>query len=189
MRLVLLAILSVFVMGCASTPYVDMKVVHQIDSWSDWVLQPERKWMEDSEDYGIRVTVGTEFAKERECFVEFAATGTEQMFVGCGQRFGWRGSHEPTGWYAEPSIRYQVDTRTTEFLRTDQKQWQGENPFIHLRVGYKRNGIRCPVVATGKSLVSGAPFSNEDTSPDIYWTNVECGVRMWGRDGVFSDGQ
>ncbi len=176
-----LPLLSLLFTGCASTPYVDMRVAIQVDRMSDWVLQPERDWTPDKSQERINLQVGLDWGTLSCPYIDTMINGPwDQMFIGCSKRFGKK-------FFFEPSLLHQVDSRTQEFLRTDQKQWQGHNPFIHLRVGYNINpAFHCGVVS-GKSLFQGAPFEREEHAPDLYWTNVECGVRLWGKTGLFSD--
>lgn len=182
MRLVILLLLS----GCASSPYLEMKFVHQVDPMSDWVLQSERPWTPDESETRLHMNVGLEWGDLSCPYVERIFAGPwDQMLIGCSKRFG-KQVGENTRLFIEPAILHQVDSQTTEFLRTDQKQWQGHNPFIHLRIGVKHYGFRCPVIATGKSAFQGAPFEREDGAPDLYWTNLECGVRVFGNEGIFN---
>ena len=173
--------------GCASTPYLEMKFVHQHDRGSDWVLQSERPWTPSESETRTHLTVGLEWTEGFNCpYVERIVSGPwDQTLLGCSKRFG-KQINTNTRLFIEPSIVHQVDGETTPFLRTHEKQWQGHNPFVHLRVGIKHHGFRCPVLATGKSAFQGAPFEREDHAPDLYWVNLECGVRLWGKDGIIS---
>jgi len=172
--------------GCASSPYLEMKFVHQVDRMSDWVLQPERPWTPKEAETRTHLTVGLEW-KDVNCpYVERIFQGPwDQMLIGCSRRFG-KAVGENTRLFIEPALVHQVDGETSPFLRTDEKQWQGHNPFVQLRIGIKHYGFRCPVIATGKSLFQGAPFEREDHAPDLYWTNIECGVRLWGNEGILN---
>lgn len=71
-------------------------------------------------------------------------------------------------------------------------KWTGQNPFYHLRLGVewrrivKHNGrglfrVRCPVLATGRSLTQGYPKESEDGAPDLYWSQIECNARFGGK--------
>jgi len=70
-------------------------------------------------------------------------------------------------------------------------KWTGQNPFYHLRlglewklIGHKNHKIfrfKCPVIATGRSLTQGAPLESEKGAPDLYWSHLECRVRMGGK--------
>lgn len=176
-----LAILSLlfFVTGCAYTsPYGEVRAEYQINSWSDWVLQPEREWTPERDEMRLHLQAGLQWKNGWECpFVDTMITGPwDQMFIGCSKTFGWKRS------YVSALLMHQVDERTSEFLRTDQKQWQGHNPFLHVRAGFswKDDKYRCPGIATGKSLFQGAPFEQEEGEPDLYWTTVTCAVRFGG---------
>ena len=179
-------IILLLLAGCASDPYVDMKVVWQHNGGSDWMLQPERDWIQAKNDYRVHVNAGFERNGKTDCpYVEAVVYGPyRQAFVGCSHRFGI-GKHL----YVEPSLVHQVDSMTSDFLRTDISrqpyEWQGHNPFVHLRIGLKFNSFRCPVYATGMSLHAigeGKVLHNDTHVPDLYWTDVECGVRLWGND-------
>lgn len=54
---------------------------------------------------------------------------------------------------------------------------------MHLRAGYDWGAVTCPQIATGKSLFQGAPVEIDEGEPDIYWVNIECSARFWGRSG------
>ena len=41
-------LILLFLAGCASSPYAELGLEWQVDSMSDWMLQPERGWMGDS---------------------------------------------------------------------------------------------------------------------------------------------
>ena len=184
---ILLLVIVLLLHGCASSPYVEGKLVYQHDRGSDWVLQSERKWTPDESEMRLHVSVGLEWDRNISCpYVETIVSGPwDWTGIGCSWRFGGNKGKEGRGFYIEPSLIHQVDSETSPFLRTDQKQWQGHNPFAHLRIGYRFNGFRCPVIATGKSLFQGAPFESEEGAPDLYWTNVECGARFWGKTGMW----
>ncbi len=180
MKLVALIGMLFLLIGCAtSEPYLELRVAYQIDPWSDWVLQPERDWTPDSESR-MNLQAGLEWDNNVSCYVDSMIAGPwDQMFIGCSRSFGKK-------WFIETALVHQVDSRTQEFLRTDQKQWQGHNPFFHVRVGYNINpAFRCNI-ATGKSLFQGAPFEREEGAPDIYWVNAECSGRFKGKHGLFS---
>jgi hypothetical protein len=175
-----LSIILLLLSGCASTPYVEMRMAYQIDPWSDWVLQPERKWTPAESEVRIHLQAGLEFDKNVDCYVDSMIVGPwSQAFVGCSKRFG-------SGFFVTPKLMYQVDDLTSDFLNTDQKQWQGPNPFLHLRVGYQINPAFAVGLSTGKSLFQGAPFEKEEHNPDLYWTNVDVTARLWGKHGLFS---
>lgn len=173
--------------GCASSPYLEMKFVYQVNPMSDWVLQTERSWTPDESETRLHLNVGLEWDDALNCpYVERIFSGPwDHLLIGCSKRFGKQVGTN-TRLFIEPAILHQVDSQTSEFLRTDQKQWQGHNPFVHLRLGVKYRGFRCPVIASGKSLFQGAPFEREDHAPDLYWTNIECGVRIWGNEGILN---
>jgi hypothetical protein len=178
--------------ACGSSPYLDSKFVWQHDRGSDWVLQPERPWVCGNKascesETRLHITAGLEWNNRLDCpYVETILMGPwDQMLVGCSKRFGTYNGKRTWNLFIEPAIVHQVDGRTSEFLRTDQTQWQGHNPFVHLRAGVEGGGMRCPVVATGKSLFQGAPFEREEGEPDLYWVNLECGVRFWGKTGAW----
>jgi hypothetical protein len=177
--------------GCASDPYVDLKVVWQHNAGSDWTLQPEREWIRARDDYRLTMNAGLEWKRRTDCpYVEATVSGPyQQMFIGCSRRFGIRGADKTVDFYIEPALVYQVNALTEDFLRTDiyrEYEWQGDNPFVHLRIGMRFGSFRCPVIASGRSLTVGAPFGSEDNSPDLYWVDVECGARLLGRGSVFN---
>jgi uncharacterized protein YceK len=72
-------------------------------------------------------------------------------------------------------------------------KWTGQNPFYHLRLGleWKMTGheshkifrFKCPVIATGRSLTQGFPYESENNGrqADLYWSHLECRVRMGGK--------
>ena len=93
-----------YVASCVSgppAPYMELKIVHQIQPWTDWMLQDERHgWMGNNPR--VHVEFGLEFDRNIDCaFV----TGTS-LFVGaplksngpelywanleCGKRWGGR---------------------------------------------------------------------------------------------------
>jgi len=173
-----------FISSCASSPYVDFRMEQQIDGMSDWVLQPERPWTADESEVHVNLRVGLEWSKGLKCpYVDSMIVGPwNQVFVGCSKSF----QTEKRRFYIEPAIVHQIDSQTSGFLGTDQKQWQGHNPFIHLRVGVNINPAFYCGVSSGKSLFQGAPFESESNNPDLYWTNVGCGARLFGKTGLFS---
>jgi len=156
-------------------------MAHQIDGMSDWVLQPERPWTADESVTRIHFVAGLEWEDKWDCpYVDYMASGPwDQTFIGCSKRFG-------DSWFATPKLMHQLDSASSDFLGTDQKQWQGHNPFLHLRVGYHFNPAFACGISTGKSLFQGAPFESEDGEPDLYWTNVDCSARLGGKTGLFS---
>lgn len=180
-----LLLLSFLILSaCGSTPYIGYKFVVQHNRGSDWVLQPEREWASEDIDHRFHVMAGLEWKNGYECGFEHTLRGYQWNALQCSKRFG---ASKGTGFYFKPSIVHQIDSHTDWFLRTDEKRWQGENPFIHLRVGYRYNGFRCPVIATGnsyRSFASGKAFGGSG-EPDLYWTNVECGVRFFGKTGLW----
>ena len=179
MRLAIVTLLFLLT-GCASSPFVEARVAYQIDRWSDWVLQSERDWVSD-EPVHLRLVAGLEWDKGIDCpYVDVMMAGPwNQSFIGCSKQFGKK------HWYAQTQLMHQIDDHTSAFLRTDQKQWQGHNPFFHLRFGAQWRGgkVKCPTIASGKSLFQGAPFESEDGNPDLSWVNVECSTRFWGKTG------
>lgn len=172
----------VFLTGCATaSPFFDFTVARQINGMSDWVLQPEREWT-STQQIQFHSSLGVAWDNGSECYLRNVIGPWNQTFVGCAKSF-----YTPKGrFFVKPELLHQVDSQTSTFLRTNQKQWQGHNPFIHLRAGVKYKALKCQV-ATGKSVFQGAPFEGEDGEPDLYWTNIECGVRLIGRGGVYSD--
>ena len=93
--------LLIFLVGCASgppKPYAEVKLVWQIDKWSDWMLQPERTdWM--GTNPRIHGEVGLEFDHNIGCaFVTGTAIKQGAPFknapelhwanVECGMRWG-----------------------------------------------------------------------------------------------------
>lgn len=179
----------VLLAGCASfesfqepDPYAELRFAWQINAWSDWVLQPDRPWTPDDDEARLHLQVGVEWDNRVSCFGESMLVGPwSQAFLGCSKMFG---AKDERGFFVQPELRHQLDSLTSDFLQTDQKQWQGHNPFVHLRVGYRLSGFRCGI-ATGKSLFQGAPFEREEGAPDLYWTNVECGYRFGGHTGMW----
>ncbi len=166
--------LALLLSGCA--PFVEVGVGYQIDRWSDWVLQPERAWVNDEPLYTF--SAGLEWKDHVDCpSIDIVSGAYEQAFLSCSKRFGGK-------FFSNVQLKHQINSRTSDFLQTDQKQWQGHNPFLHLRIGYDWGGVKCPQIATGKSLFQGAPFESETGNPDLYWTNLECSVRFFGQSGV-----
>lgn len=183
-----LLLACLLLMGCANspaTPYGGYKFVAQHSRGTDWVLQKEREWTPNESVTGAHIFAGLEWKHRIRCpYVNYVAHGAfDQVLIGCSWQFGTWGDKD-WGFYAEPAIVHQVDSETSWFLRTDQKQWQGHNPFLHLRLGIELAGFNC-AIASGKSVFQGAPFESEDNNPDIYWTNFECGVQVWGKTGAF----
>ena len=175
--------LAFFLGGCASSPYVDARFGYQHDGGSDWVLQPEREWTPSESEVKLWLQTGLEWDKQLSCpYVDVLVSGPwDQAFVGCSMRFGKK-------FYVEPSINHQIDSMSSEFIRTDQRQWQGHNPFAHLRVGYQINPAFRVALATGMSThcLSKGKGLKEVSCPDLYWTDVEAGVRFFGKRGLFS---
>jgi hypothetical protein len=182
-----------FLSGCATVdPFLDMKFVYQHDAWSDWVLQSERPWTGKESEVRVHMTAGLETDVGELYFESIVSGPWSQAFVGYSYRFGNAKEGRDWNFFIEPALVHQIDNLSSEFLQTSQKQWQGHNPFVHLRIGLQGAGdaFRCPVIATGKSVFQGAPFESEDHAPDLYWTNVECGVRLFGRQSaaqIFSE--
>jgi len=174
--------LAMLLTGCATaSPFFDFTVARQINGMSDWVLQPEREWTK-SEELQFHSSIGVAFGNNNQCYLKNIIGPYTQTFIGCSKAF-----YTPKGrFFIQPELLHQVDAQTDKFLRTNQKQWQGHNPFVHLRAGVQYKVLRCQV-ATGKSVFQGAPFEGEDGEPDLYWTNIECGVRLVGSGGVYSD--
>ncbi len=180
-------LLLLLLMGCASAPYLDMKASFQHNRGSDWVLQPERKWGPGESESRLAIAAGLEWDHQIDCYVESVLFGPwNRTSVGCAKRFGRvRGVNKP-GLFFEAHIEHQFDSLTSPFLRTDQKQWQGHNPFMTLRAGVVwGHQIRCPAISSGKSVFQGAPFESEDHAPDLYWVNVDCTVRLFGKTGAW----
>ncbi len=171
----LILVALVLLSGCASSPFIEGRLAGQINSWSDWVLQPEREWVSD-EPVALHLIMGLEWDHGIDCpYLDTMMSGPwNQAFIGCSKTFGKK-------WYAQTQLMYQLDSRTSEFLRTDQKQWQAHNPFFHLRFGYQKGKWKCPTLATGKSIGQGAPYESEEGNPDISWVNIECSVRWGGK--------
>lgn len=185
--IILILMILASIGGCGSNPYVEGKFVVQIDGWSDWVLQPERPWVEgDESETRVHLQVGLEWDGRLDCpYVETIMVGAwDQMLIGCSKRFGTWSDKRKWGAYLQPALVHQVDGRTSDFLKTNQNQWQGHNPFIHLRAGLELAGAHI-AIATGKSLFQGAPLEREEGEPDLYWTNFEAGARFWGKTGAW----
>lgn len=160
--------------GCGTTPFVDGRVSYQIDPWSDWVLQPEREWTGDQSEVRFNLIGGLSWGSWDCPYIDVMIVGPwDQFFIGCSKTFG------KERFYGSLQLMHQVDSRTSDFLNTDEKRWQGHNPFLHFRGGmqFMDKRLRCGL-ATGKSLFQGAPFEREEGNPDLYWTNVECGYRF-----------
>jgi len=112
--------------------------------------------------------------------------------------------------YFQFDLRHQVDSLTNWWLRTDHPdlsdeglpadsqivlynnvyqngtKWTGQNPFYHFRFGleWKRSKlfrVRCPSIATGRSLTQGSPLESENGEADLYWSHVECNLRVGGK--------
>lgn len=180
--------------GCASSkPYIEARMAHQLDRMSDWVLQPERDWIcsEEAQEAGtcdselrLFVQAGFEWPNQSDCYFETTAIGPwDQAWVGCSRMFG---AKDERGWFIRPELRHQINDLTSDFLQTDQTQWQGYNPFVHLRVGYRYSGFKINV-ATGMSTRCIAKLKKiRDVScPDLYWTNIEVGARYGGYTGMW----
>ena len=166
--------------GCASSPYLIVKGVYQHDRGSDWVLQPERKWINGSNNPRLHIQAGLEWENNLDC--PYIASGTDQLrwvHLGCAKTFGSYDSNKRFNFFAQLDIVHQVDSLTSSILSTDMKAWSGHNPFWHFRGGLIWKKWKCPVIATGRSMFQGLPFESEDMAPDLYWTHVECG-RRWG---------
>lgn len=176
-------LLAVTFAGCSTaSPFIEGRMAYQINPWSDWVLQPERRWTPDESETRLHVLAGLEWDNNVSCFGDSMLVGPwSQTFIGCAKMFG---SESERGWFIQPELRHQVDSLTSDFLGTDQKQWQGHNPFLHVRAGYRLSGFRLNL-ATGKSLFQGAPFEREEMNPDLYWTNIEVSARFGGKTGMW----
>ena len=170
--------------GCGSTPFMGYKFAFMHDRGSDWVLQDEREWY-DSREPRFHLTAGLEWDGGYECYLEHVAVGYDWTAVACAKRFG----QKEKGWYAQAALLHQFDGMSSWYLRTDEHRWAGHNPFIHLRVGYRYGWFRCPVFATGFSVEPFAKGKHLFNKPghDLYWTNVECGVRIGGKTGMRFD--
>ena len=92
--------------GCASTPYADLRINYQHDGGSDWVLQPEREWIDDRL-FGMAVQLGTEWDNQFQCYLDTTIKGGpfDQVLVGCSKRFGKK-------WYIEPAVYRATFKRT-----------------------------------------------------------------------------
>lgn len=173
-----------FLVGCASSPYLDTKLVYQHNAGTDWMLQPEREWINTTNNPRIHIALGLEWEHQLDC--PYIASGTDVLgwvHLGCAKTFG---TYKPTrrfDFFGRIDVIHQVDRWSSGWLSTNRKDWQGHNPFIHFRIGllWKHN-VRCPVYATGKSIFQGFPFESENNNPDLYWSLFECG-RRWGGYG------
>ena len=182
--------------GCAGTPspYVDAKMVIPHNRGSDWVLQPEREWVCKGKascetEARIDMAAGLEWDNRVTLSLNWILIGPWQQ-VGLSFAKEWDFAIGGSGWgvIVQPALYHQFDGPTSWFLRTDQLQWQSHNPFLHLRVGMEAEGFRCPVIATGESTYSfarGKWIPGEHGPPDLYWTQLECGARFWGKTGAF----
>ena len=164
----------------AASPYLTLKRVYQNDRGSDWVLSPERDWINGSNNPRLHIHVGLAWDRNISCF---GATGTdylEWVHVGCSKDWGSYNPDRRFNFFGQLAIIHQIDSLTDPILSTDMKAWQGHNPFWHFRFGMKwKHKIRCPVFATGRSLFQGNPFESEDMAPDLYWFHIECS-KSWG---------
>ena len=176
-----LAVVCLLLSGCASSPYLEPKFEWQIDSWSDWVLQSERPWTPDEHEPFLKIETGLAWDYGIDCpAIEWNAVGPwEQMFVACW--WHWGGKQKSVRPIVGVGLMHQIDSRTEDFLNTDQNQWQSHNPFLHLRAGVSVYDLNV-YLRTGKGLLQGAPFESENDNPDIYWTNFGVSYRFWGRD-------
>ena len=171
----------VLMMGCASVGqpavYLDTKIVWQNDEGSDWMVRPEREWIDETNNPRFHAHLGLAWQHNVDC--PYIATGTDALkwlHIGCSK--GW-GSKENRPFF-EYAVIHQVDSQSDWYLSTDRKDWQGHNPFNHFRLGWRwKHKIRCPVIATGRSMFQGAPFESEDDAPDLYWSHLEC-TKRWG---------
>jgi hypothetical protein len=194
-KLLLLFLLS----GCASSPFIDTKLVIQNNRGSDWMLRPQREWINDNNNPRLHVVVGLEWGHQIDC--PYIASGTDKLrwvHIGCAKAWG-----KKEGLFFEFALIHQVDSLSSWWLRTDRApydgpdearalysrgyydngdRWTGQNPFYHLRVGLRwKHKVKCPVIATGRSMFQGAPFESEDGAPDLYWSQLECGKRWGGK--------
>lgn len=176
MRYLILLLLT----GCSYTmPYLEPKAEYQFDSWSDWVLQSERPWTPEESEPFLKLETGLEWSYGISCpSWEFNITGPwEQMFIGCWWHYRPSGTIKP---FFGAGVMHQIDSRTDDFLGTDQRQWQGHNPFIHVKAGASAYGLNL-YLRSGKSIFQGAPFESEAHNPDLYWTNFGISYRFFGR--------
>lgn len=169
--------------GCASSPFLDMKAVWQHDRGSDWMLRPEREWIDGPNNPRLHVAAGLEWENRVDC--PYIASGTDDLewvHIGCSKTFGRYEPNQTFNLFGEFSVVHSVDELSDYYLSTDRKRWQGHNPFMHLRGGFEwAHKIKCPVYATGKSIFQGAPFESESHAPDLYWSHFECGKRWGGK--------
>jgi hypothetical protein len=171
--------------ACASEPYLDAKIVWQHNSGSDWMLRPNREWINDRNNPRMHIALGLAWKNDLDC--PYIATGTDVLkwrHVGCSKLFGTK-PNKNHRWFIETALVYQIDSQTDWWLRTDRTDWQGVNPFFHLRGGviWENEGpasFKCPMIATGRSVTQGFPLHSEskEGETDLYWTNIECGGRM-----------
>ena len=201
-RLLVLAGIAMLA-GCAATgkpaAFLDAKVVWRNDRGSDWMLRPDREWINERNNPRLQGALGLEWPHQIDC--PFIATGTDALkwvHLGCAWRFGKRKPGRLFGFCGDVALIHQVDELSSWWLRTDKQhvkppsviaqqyrdtpgaKWTGQNPFYHLRAGLCwDHKIRCPMIATGRSMFQGAPFESEDNAPDLYWSALECGKR-WG---------
>ena len=130
----------------------------------------------------MSIQLGVEWDKQVQCYADYSYGPFNQTLLGCSKRFGKK-------WYIEPALVHQVDSLTDEFLRTDQRQWQGHNPFVHLRAGYAINPAFRIQIASGMStyaISKGKIWDRNTHVPDLYWTNIEFAARIGGKHGLFS---
>lgn len=171
--------------GCAymgkPAPYLDTKIVWQNDDGSDWMLRPEREWIDETNNPRFHVHLGLEWAHNIDC--PYIATGTdalEWLHFGCAKTWEWWMT-EDTALFFQFAVIHSSDKYSHPILSTDQKRWQGHNPFGHWRLGIKRKSGWFFNVATGRSIFQGAPFESEDNNPDLYWFHAELGYRLGGK--------
>lgn len=180
--------------------YAEGKAYYQHDRGSDWMLRPERSYIDDRNNPRYHLHLGLEWARQIKC--PFVSTGTdalEWVHVGCSKDWDWwEGEHVTIGF--QLALIHQIDRWSNYYLRTDKHdltppdpqaqrwadsgaRWTGQNPFYHMRLRFKWDDWSVNLV-TGRSLTQGFPMEKEtnsdgSTEPDLYWSGVEL-VYQWG---------
>ena len=191
---------------------MDLKVAYQNDRGSDWMLRSDREWVRNGPT-SLQAAVGVEWDNNIDCpFIAVAYQTLNWTHIGCAKSFGGKPKRGLVRPFLQVDLRHQVDSLSSWWLRTDHPditgmdfpkdepivqynrayqngtKWTGANPFYHLRIGleWKRISefrVKCPVIATGRSLTQGFPYESEHNGKqaDLYWSHLECQVRIGGK--------
>ena len=198
--LILLLVLTWSVTVDAIEPpsfYAELKAVYQHDRGSDWMLRPERSYIDGRNNPRGHLHFGAAWNRQIDC--PFVATGTDELewvHIGCSKDWDWWTNGKVTIGF-QLALIHQVDRWSNYYLRTDKHdltppdpqaqrwadagaRWTGQNPFYHMRFRVKWDKWFVNI-ATGRSLTQGFPMESEHGAPDLYWSAIELGYRFGKR--------